>query len=295
MEDGIMNDQERSSCIAAYALAQVGGPYIYGATAKTCTISYRMQRAEQYPQYANKIEGACPALSGEGVGCVGCKHNGRLAHDCAQLTRFAAKAAELSLPSGATSQWNKGDWAASGEISTLPACTICFVYRKASGKMQHTGIYMGDGTVIDARGHDKGVLHATLASYPWTHWAILQGMELPDNLLAEEELERPEDRPMLRCGSSGDMVRQLQTMLRKCGYTLTVDGKFGAMTQQAVMSFQGTHGLKRDAIVGPLTWAELDAAVGSVLQQWTVTISGLTEAMARVIVAEHGGRMEVGG
>ena len=83
----------KSEQVRAYALAQVGGPYIYGATAQPCTLAYRMARMDQYPEYADKIRDACPALSGDGVGCSGCQYDGRIAHDCAQLTRYAAQAA----------------------------------------------------------------------------------------------------------------------------------------------------------------------------------------------------------
>ena len=280
-------EADRSARVALYAADQVGGPYVYGATAQPCTIGYRLARAEQYPEYAEKIQGCCPALSGEGVGCLGCKWEGRLAHDCAQLTRFAAKAAGLSLPSGATSQWNDGDWAASGLIATLPRDAIAFVYRKRDSRMVHTGVYMGDGTVCEARGHSDGVVRGEVGDYPWTHWAILRGMAVPDGA------ELLTVRKVLRRGSSGADVRTLQEILRKVGYSLAVDGKFGSMTQTAVLSFQGTHGLQRDGIVGEMTWAALDAADRAAPERWTVTITGLTEAVASQIVAEHGGRMEV--
>ena len=58
----------------------------------------------------------------------------------------------------------------------------------------------------------------------------------------------------LKVGSSGTNVSQLQTLLGG----LTVDGKYGPKTQQAVMDFQTKNGLKADGIVGPLTMAALN-------------------------------------
>lgn len=42
--------------------------------------------------------------------------------------------------------------------------------------MQHTGIYLGDGYVIDARGSSAGVVKSKLSSYPWTHFGQPQGL-----------------------------------------------------------------------------------------------------------------------
>ena len=204
-----------SAAVAAYAEAQLDGPYIYGATAQVCTIGYRLSRADQYPEYADKIQGYCPALSGDGVGCAGCPWEGRKAHDCATLTRFAAEAAGLSLPSGATSQWQDGDWAASGLIADLPQVGyICMVYRRSSGRMVHTGVYMGDGTVIEARGHKDGVIRSELGDYPWTHWAILRGMCCPPGATLLQAL------PVLRKGARGEDVIRLQEALISAGYSV---------------------------------------------------------------------------
>lgn len=287
MTDEAMAEVRASAAVAAYAEAQLGGPYIYGATAQECTIGYRLRRAEQYPEYADKIHGYCPALSGEGVGCAGCQWEGRKAHDCATLTRFAAEAAGLSLPSGATSQWEDGDWAASGLIADLPQISyISMLYRRSSGRMVHTGVYMGDGTVIEARGHKDGVMRSELGDYPWTHWAILRGMSCPPGATLLQAL------PLLRKGARGEDVVKLQEALIAAGYScgaLGADGVFGVSTRMAVMELQRDQAIGVDGVVGELTWAALDKLAGAA--RWTVTISGLTEVAAQRIVSQHGGQM----
>ncbi len=58
----------------------------------------------------------------------------------------------------------------------------------------------------------------------------------------------------LRVGSSGDEVVTLQTKLKRWGYySGAIDGKFGTMTQKAVIYFQRSNGLSADGIVGPAT------------------------------------------
>lgn len=181
----------KSEMIREAALAMRGCPYVYGGTGQKCTPAYRRQQAEQYPTMANAIRKNCPVLSGKQETCDGCKYQGKKAYDCAQVTRISARAAELTLPSGASSQWNKGDWAQKGAIDTLPRDKVCMVYqeRKDSNPMGHTGVYLGDGMVVDARSHADGVLYGPIEGYKWTHWAILRGMEEAE--MGEETEERP--------------------------------------------------------------------------------------------------------
>ena len=66
--------------------------------------------------------------------------------------------------------------------------------------------------------------------------------------------------PTIRRGSTGNPVRRAQKRLTLGGYdTGGVDGIFGASTEAAVRRFQGDRGLTVDGIVGPRTWAEIDA------------------------------------
>ena len=58
--------------------------------------------------------------------------------------------------------------------------------------------------------------------------------------------------PTLKNGSTGLDVIVLQ---KKLG--ITPDGDFGPITEKAVKTFQFTHGLAADGIVGPKTWVEL--------------------------------------
>lgn len=66
--------------------------------------------------------------------------------------------------------------------------------------------------------------------------------------------------PVLRSGSQGEEVWQLQTRLQELGYyTTAVDGQFGQGTKSAVMAFQRVNGLDVDGIVGEGTKAALYA------------------------------------
>lgn len=154
---------------ADFAISKVGQGYIYGARGQTCSAAFRRQQANQYPEQAKYILD------------VGKKWDGVPVWDCAQLTRYAAKAAGVELPSGATSQWRKGPWKRKGEIGTLPLGEVLFLYRESGGKMQHTGLALGDGTCVHARGTAYGVVHQPVSGYAWTHWASpWEGPETPE-------------------------------------------------------------------------------------------------------------------
>lgn len=63
---------------------------------------------------------------------------------------------------------------------------------------------------------------------------------------------------VLRLGSTGERVRELQMRLIRAGYDIgLVDGKFGNMTMNAVRIFQQNMRLVNDGIVGPMTWSLL--------------------------------------
>jgi peptidoglycan hydrolase-like protein with peptidoglycan-binding domain len=67
--------------------------------------------------------------------------------------------------------------------------------------------------------------------------------------------------PLLRKGSTGEEVKQLQQALKDLGYDPGgIDGQFGSTTEVAVMAFQTDHGLTADGIVGDTTWLNIDEA-----------------------------------
>lgn len=65
---------------------------------------------------------------------------------------------------------------------------------------------------------------------------------------------------VLRYGSKGEQVKNLQRLLIAKGYDLQqygADGDFGDETEKAVLMFQKDNGLEKDGIVGENTWSSL--------------------------------------
>lgn len=174
----------------AFARQHVGDGYIYGSTGWTCSPARREQQAKQYPEYQANILN------------IGAKWDGKTCWDCATFTRACAKAGGATLPSGATSQWRSGAWAVKGTIDQLPESAVAMLYRQKGEIMQHTGLYLGDGTVIDARGTKYGVMHQERNKYAWTHYAIPKGWGGTE----EEKGEKQTMQIMVVTADSGSTV-----------------------------------------------------------------------------------------
>lgn len=77
----------------------------------------------------------------------------------------------------------------------------------------------------------------------------------------------------VKVGSRGDVVKTIQTKLKRWGYySGSVDGVFGAKTKAAVISFQRKNGLTADGIVGNAT----AKAMGVTLSGGTASSSNTT-------------------
>lgn len=77
---------------------------------------------------------------------------------------------------------------------------------------------------------------------------------LGQNYIARNNLAQ---YPVLRNGSQGNFVYLLQYILTQYGYSIAVDGIFGANTAQAVVDFQNANQLAADGIAGENTWRTL--------------------------------------
>ena len=64
----------------------------------------------------------------------------------------------------------------------------------------------------------------------------------------------------LRRGSKGELVVELQSKLKVLGFDCgTIDGIYGAKTEEAVEALQKERKITQDGICGPKTWATIDA------------------------------------
>ena len=168
----------------------------------------------------------------------------------------------------------------------MPRGKVCCVFKQNGDKMEHTGLYLGNGKIIhcsvevkESTPEDKG--------WEWSHYAVPVGLDG----------NPPITLPTLRRGDRGEYVTLAQTKLIQKGYscgTKGADGIFGKATETAVKDFQRVHKDKNgnplvvDGIIGQRTWdALLDTEEPAIL--YTVIVKHLTEAQANALVSQYPG------
>jgi hypothetical protein len=133
----------------------------------------------------------------------------------------------------------------------------------ASGAQLHNLLRVSDA--IANKPGVRGIGTHSMGGVPWTNHPLCPGTIRANQRLvilgAAQTLRHPHNpHPypgLSRLGSAGPVVKEIQTRLNAYGYHLVIDGLFGVHTENAVRGFQGTHGLRADGIVGPLTWERL--------------------------------------
>lgn len=63
---------------------------------------------------------------------------------------------------------------------------------------------------------------------------------------------------MLRMGSKGERVRELQVLLNRAGYAVKADGDYGPATRDQVKAFQKAQRITADGVAGPETIRKLE-------------------------------------
>ena len=146
----------------------------------------------------------------------------------------------------------------------------------------------------------KGVLTAVLAMAITLPAAIGVGASFAarENV-AETQTEAVLSAAVLRQGSTGDEVKEVQRRLKKWGYYKgSVDGVFGAGTRAAVIAFQKKNGLTADGIVGKATYEALGINVNSGSVTQTGGMNGFSSSevylLAKTIYAEGRGEPYTG-
>ena len=244
--------ETKAKKVVAIAKSCMGYPYVFGAVGEACTPALRGRRMNAaYPTIKSK----CQVLSKTASSCDGCKYQGQQIFDCRGFTYYCLKQVGIEISTvGATTQYNGNYWVKKGEIKNGMPNVVCCVFKYKDGKMSHTGLHIGDGYIIHCSGEVK---NGAISDTSWTHYAIPKGLH--DEAYLSEVGNVSMSIGILRRGSSGEAVTQLQTKLNELGYDCgKADGKFGAQTETAVKKFQKDNNLTDDGKAGPVTLQALE-------------------------------------
>lgn len=146
--------------LVKYAKAQIGRPYWYGTFGQKATKSLYEAKKKQYPKYYTSSDFS--------------KQYGNKVHDCIGLIKgyiwcddendFSPKYQSNGCPD-INEQMMYENAKVKGNIDTMPDEEGLLVF-----KNNHVGVYIGGGFVVQAKGHNYGVVKTKLDSDGWTKW-----------------------------------------------------------------------------------------------------------------------------
>ena len=163
-----MNQMEKNNIgLVEYCKKQLGRPYWYGTFGQQATKALYENRKKSYPGYYKATD--FQSQFGQKVhDCIGLikGYMWTLDADSTQYDYQSHGFADISADMCLARATNKGP------ISTIPEVIGLAVFMKG-----HVGVYIGDGWVIEARGHAYGVVKTRLKERNWKNWAYINEIQ----------------------------------------------------------------------------------------------------------------------
>ena len=166
-----MSTEKTAAGLVGYAKAQLGKPYWYGTFGNTASASLLKMKREQYPAYYDQTKYKVLFTS----------QFGERVHDCVGLIKgYLWSETPTSPPvynaaQDVSANGMLGKCKERGKISTMPDIAGTLVFMKG-----HVGVYIGNGFVIEAKGHDSGVVKTKLKGRGWTDWGFCPWIDYSD-------------------------------------------------------------------------------------------------------------------
>lgn len=255
--------ERTASNLVEFVKDVIGHGYWFGCFGQLGSDYLYRTKKEQYPNYYNFSYDSYAKDFGSRV-C-----------DCAGLIKWFLWSDSMSNKSptykssedvGATGFYN--GCTEKGYISTMPDIAGLLVFKGNDDTKSHVGVYIGNGLVVEAKGHNYGVVQSSLKNNNWSYWGKCKWISYgavvtPVKPVQSHDKVISVTTYQLRRGSVSVAVKTLQTLLSTRGYrgsddrALDLDGDFGPNTEYAVKTFQRDKKIEVDGIAGPITWGKL--------------------------------------
>lgn len=164
--------------LVEYCQAQLGRPYWYGTFGQKASAALYADKKKQYPKYYTAKDFQ--------------SQYGKRVHDCAGLIKGYLWS---DTPTSTPKYDPKTDYGATGfyqhcskkgSLDTFDHVPGRLMFKGKPTKMTHVGVYIGDGWIVEAKGHAYGVIKSKLDT-KWTHWGQCN--------LIEEDQTAPASQP----------------------------------------------------------------------------------------------------
>ena len=159
---------KNASWLCEYARGQLGKPYWYGAFGQVASAGLLAEKRKQYPKYYDQSQYRLRFDT----------QFGQKVHDCSGLIKGALWCDTIDAAPKYNVAQDKG---ANGMIDACTEKGTINTIQNIPGlvvwKNNHIGIYIGDGYVIEAIGHDYGVIKTKLEDNAWLKWGKLPWVE----------------------------------------------------------------------------------------------------------------------
>lgn len=238
--------------LAAYACSHIGDCYWWGTFGQRASQELLDYKKKQYPDvYNSPLYADAP------------QQFGKIVFDCVGLIK-----GYLFLDSGydgskdVTAAGLYTNCIQKGTISKLPEEKGVCVF---TASLDHVGVYVGNGYVVESAGHKVGVVKSSLVNRTqfalwgkpkWIEYDIKEDVKgetyEPFNNLSDVDKKAILSLPMLSEGSSGIYVKIMQALLK-----VKPTGIFDSETKKRVIEFQTANYLEIDGICGKNTWTRL--------------------------------------
>lgn len=221
--------------LVVFAKSILGRPYMYGNNGHLITEAFIQQKAKQYsnrytPAHIEELR----------------KHIGEIGYDCSSIADvytghdFSANGwlDMCQLVGGLTEDETKGiTW---GDRNTYPDVPGVLVFYDG-----HTGIGIGNGQVIEARGTWYGVVQTAFKDRGWKQWGYCPYISYEGTADTMDICTRGDKNAKVGSLQSG-LTRLGIKMVNDKGVTVGIDNEFGSGTHNGLEIFQKANGLPID-------------------------------------------------